>query len=94
MSAALKLRAIPEGMRTLDPEAFARVHGVGRDIAVAKLREFADALEAGDLDGCRVQWCDSHGPESEMVTVSITPRVDDEWRVGRVQMLTTKIDEV
>lgn len=94
MSAAFKTYAVPEAQRVLEPEAFAEVRGQGRSIAVAKLREFADLLEAGELDGCRVEWRDDHGAESKMVTVTITPKVDPEWRVGSVQMLTTKIEEV
>lgn len=87
-NAQLKVRALPESQRRLNPEAFANVRGVGRDIAVAKLREFADKLESGELDGCRVQWGTNPGldTETEMVTVALTS--------DTVQMLTTKIEEV
>jgi hypothetical protein len=93
MSQAVKipLRALPEMQRKLHPEAFSRVQGDGRKIAVAKLREFADMLESGELDGCRVQWRDDHGAETEMVTVTITHATDEHG--GMVQMLTTKIEE-
>lgn len=84
--AQLKVRALPEEQRRLSPEAFANVRGVGRDIAVAKLREFADKLESGELDGMRCQWGDNGGTETEMVTVTLT--------ADTVQMLTTKIEEV
>ena len=86
MLPAIKTHALPESQRSLHPEAFTRVRGVGRDIAVAKLREFADKLESGELDGVRVQWRDDEATESEMVTVTLG--------AGTVQMLTTKIEEV
>lgn len=88
----LKLCAVPEQARKLNPEAFARVRGKGRAIAVAKLRELANLLESGELDGCRVQWRDDHGADTEMVTVTITHRTEECG--GEVQMLTTKIEEV
>jgi len=88
MSAALKMHAVPECARVLNPEVFARVQGDGRAIAVAKLREFADMLESGELDGCRVQWGTNPGldTETEMVTVTLT--------ADAVQLVTTKIEEV
>lgn len=92
MAAALKLVALPEQQRVLDPQAFAHVEGNGRKIAVAKLREYADMLERGELDGCRVQWRDDHGEDTEMVTVTISHATEEHG--GRVQMLTTKIVEV
>lgn len=86
--AQLKVRALPEEARRQNPELFTRVQGVGRDIAVAKLREFADKLESHELDGCRVQWGTNPGldTETEMVTVTISPTT--------VQLITTKIEEV
>ncbi len=88
MSEALKVRALPEEVRRLNPELYARVQGVGRDIAVAKLREFANKIESGELDGCRVQWGTNPGldTETEMQTVTIT--------TDTVQLITTKIEEV
>lgn len=38
-----------------------RVHGKSRDIFVKKLRDIADAIERGELDGARLQWLDTHG---------------------------------
>ncbi len=86
MSAALKLRVVEDQERALMPEAFGRIQGNGRSIAVAKFRELADKLESGELNGARIQWRDDEGPESEMVTVT----VDSE----KVQLLTTTIEEV
>ncbi len=88
MAEALKVRALPEEARRLNPELHARVQGVGRDIAVAKLREFADKIESGELDGCRVQWGTNPGldTETEMQTVTLTS--------DAVQIITTKIEEV
>jgi hypothetical protein len=88
MAAALKLVAVPEAARKLEPEAFAEVRGNGREIAANKLEEFARMLRSGELDGCRVQWRDDHGANTEMVTVTI------DHTTGVVQMLTTKIEEV
>lgn len=86
--AQLKVRALPEDERRLNPQLFERVQGVGRDIAVAKLREFANKLESGELDGCRVQWGTNPelDTETEMQTVTLTS--------DAVQLITTKIEEV
>lgn len=94
MQRSLKVVATPESLRKLNPQAFARVKGKGRQIAVAKLREYADALERGDLDGVRVQWRDDEAAETEMVTVTITPRMTEVGQTRTVQMITTTIEEV
>jgi hypothetical protein len=85
---AIKVQAIPEVTRVLAPDAFARVQGNGRAIAVAKLREYADMLESGALDGCRVEWRDDHGDDTRMRTVTI------DRASGRVQFCETHIEEV
>lgn len=61
-----------------------RVKGDGRAITVAKLRETADMLESGELDGARVQWLATHGCLVERVfsdgTVEQVKILDDEDR--------------
>ena len=86
--AQLKVRALPEEMRRENPQLHTRVRGNGRAIAVAKLRELADKLESGELDGCRCQWGTNPGVdvETEMQTVTLTS--------DTVQLITTKIEEV
>lgn len=88
----LPTRALPEAQRTLNPEAFARVKGSGREIAANKLEEYARMLRSGELDGVRVQWRDDSGEETAMVTVTIAHGTNG--RGGIVQMLTTQIEEV
>lgn len=51
----------PEVGYRQNPQLHDRVKGNGRAIAVAKLRELADKLESGELDGVRCQWLDTHG---------------------------------
>lgn len=101
MTAAHKLRIVtPENdEKERLPDETLQLQGDGRAIAVAKFRELADALERGELDGARVQWRARNldeierGTPSEMQTVTVTPRDDDEWHNGTVQLLTFKIEE-
>ena len=101
MNTANKLRIVnpdPDELEIRQPEA-GTVRGDSRAIAVAKFRELADKLESGELDGARVQWRapnadeKASGKPTEMVVVTVTPRTDDEWFVGTVQLTTTKIEE-
>lgn len=84
---AIKVQAIPESARVRAPDLYARVRGNGRAIAVAKLREYADKLESGELEGCRVEWRDNYGEDTQMRTVTL----DRESR--RVQFCETAIEE-
>ena len=77
------------------------VEGVGRDMAVARLRALADALESGELDGASCEWrrgdvCeDSEGNVVVRSTMrSVTVTADTDWKVGTVQLIETKIVEV
>jgi len=90
MNQALKLLAIPEVVRSRFPDEFACVRGEGRSIAVAKLREFADMLASGELDGCSVEWRDNYGDDSKMRTVTIQ-RTGAE--TGTVRFCETTIEE-
>ncbi len=90
MDQALKVQAIPEHHRARLPDAFARVRGNGRAIAVAKLREYADMLERGELDGCRVEWRDNYGDDTQMRTVTIKRTSES---TGAVQFCETAIEE-
>ncbi len=89
--------AVQEVERTRAPDLTLHLKGNGRAIAVAKFRELADKLERGELDGARIQWRARHEEEvaqdlpSEMVTVTVTPHTA---KVGTVQLLTHKIEEV
>jgi hypothetical protein len=81
------------------PDVKERVKGDGRAIAAAKLRELADKLDSGELDGVRVQWLDTHGelldaeglPISGMEFVTRTAWRDD--GSGTVQLRTVTIEE-
>lgn len=94
----LKPAQVEEVERERLPDLQLFVRGDGRAIAVAKMREFADKLERGELDGCRIQWRARHeeeiaeGKPSEMVTVTVT-HLTAEKPVGTVQLLTTTIEE-
>ena len=57
---AVPLPVVNDGY-ALNPKLITRTKGNGRAIAVAKLRELADRLESGELDGVRCQWRDTHG---------------------------------
>jgi hypothetical protein len=92
MSAALKMEALPEKERIRNPDVYATVRGDGRKIAVAKLREFADMLESGELDGCGFYWRDDHGANTEMVTVTVTHATEEHG--GMVTRFPTTIEEV
>ncbi len=91
--------AVEEVEKTRLPDMGLVLKGSGRAHAVAKLREMADKLESGELDGARVQWRErnaeevANGAPSEMVTVTITPRTGINWEAGTVQLLTFKIFE-
>lgn len=94
MQSTAKVRQITEakGYR-LTPTVNERVKGNGREIFVKKLRELADKIESGELDGVRAQWLDTHGePESGMEVVTRTA-----WREdgsGQVTLRATTIEEV
>lgn len=49
----------------LTPTVNERVKGNGRKIFVKRLRDIADAIERGELDGARAQWLDTHGEHLE-----------------------------
>ena len=77
------------------------VEGVGRDMAVAKLRQLADELESGALDGASCEWrrgdvCeDAAGNTVVRSTMRyVTVTADTDWKVGTVQFVETKIVEV
>lgn len=101
MTAAKQLRIVtPDNdEKERQPDQTLQLKGDGRAIAVAKFRELADMLERGELDGARVQWRARNldelerGAPSEMQTVTVTPRVDDDWHNGTVQLLTFQIEE-
>lgn len=91
---------VEEVERTRSPDMGLHLNGDGRKIAVAKLREFADKLESGELDGCRLQWRVRHlgekaeGKETtEMQTVTVTPPNFDTGDPGAVQFRTYTITE-
>jgi len=102
MNQAAKVLDFEEAQgRRLLPEAHGRIQGNGRAIAVGKLRELADKLESGELDGCRAEWRDDRLAESQMITVTIerpnkrpsrTARFNDAG--GSVQVTITTIEEV
>lgn len=76
-------------------DLIARVTGNSRALAVAKFRELADALEAGTLDGARVQWRRCKGEElsGESELQVVTVQADSDFKIGTVQMVTTTIAE-
>lgn len=94
----LKPAQVEEVERDRLPDLQLFIKGNGRAIAVAKLREYADLLESGELDGCRIQWRARHpeevqeGKPSEMQTVTVT-HIAPGRPVGTVQLLTTTIEE-
>lgn len=90
MRTIAKVLPFPESpiARMRNPDAFGRVRGDGRALFVARLRELADQIESGELDGARAQWRDDDGAETEMVTVVRTAGSD-----GMVQMTTTTIEK-
>lgn len=98
MSAAKVLR-LPEPERTAegyrDPDVFDRVSGNSRAIAVAKFRELADKLESGELDGASVEWrrCKGEILRGDTRLVHCTVQADSEYRVGKVQLTFTTIEE-
>jgi hypothetical protein len=102
MTAAKKLRIAPNPDDTKErlPDRQLELRGDGRAIAVAKFRELADKLERGELDGARVQWRAQNAEEeklgkpTEMTTVAVTPRTDEGWENGTVELMTYKIEEV
>lgn len=96
----LKPAQVEEVERTRLPDMGLLLKGDGRKIAAAKLREFADKLESGELDGCRLQWRARHlgelqeGKETtEMQTVTVTPPDPASDYAGDVQLLTYTITE-
>lgn len=77
------------------------VEGCGRDMAVAKLRELADGLASGELDGTSFEWrrgdvCQDAADETVVRSTmrSVTVTADTDWQVGTVQFTETKIVEV
>jgi hypothetical protein len=92
------------GYRLL-PGVNERVRGKGRAIFVKKLRDIADAIERGELDGARAQWLDTHGGSVEDGTVEADGTVISgmevvtrtAWRddgAGQVKVQLTTIEEV
>ncbi len=83
----------------LQPVLHDRVHGKSRDIFVKKLRDIADQIERGELDGVRAQWLDTHGLNLEddgtavtgMETLTRTAWTED--GSGTVQLLCTTVVE-
>lgn len=77
------------------------VEGNGRNLAVAKLRELADQIESGELDGASVEWRRGdvlQDAEDNMVVRSVmrhvTVTADTDYNVGTVQWVQTNIVEV
>jgi len=67
------------------PDVYGRAQGNGRELFASKLEELAAKIRTGELDGCRAQWRDDNGPETEMVTVTLDS--------AKVQLVTTTIEE-
>ncbi len=70
-----------------------RVHGKSRDIFVKKLRDIADAIERGELDGARAQWLDTHGMLVEVGDRTFnlhneTPPAGEQLAVSGMEVLT------
>jgi hypothetical protein len=95
---ALPLPVVNDGY-ALNPKLITRTKGNGRAIAVAKLRELADRLESGELDGVRCQWLDTHGEnrEDDGTPVSglefVTRTAWTETGEGTVQLVGLTIEE-
>jgi len=91
--ATIPLRALTEEAREKDPELFERVKGNSRAIAVAKLRELADKLEACELDGVHVAYRHNHGDDAVMRTFTLLHVIEGQ-RDGFAKMRTTTVEEI
>lgn len=84
----------------ITPTVNERVRGEGRKIFAKRLRDIADAIERGELDGARAQWLDTHGGHLEddgtatsgMEVVTRTAHRDDGSGQVRIQV-TTIVEE-
>lgn len=76
-----------------------RVRGYGRAIFVKKLRDIADAIERGELDGARAQWLDTHGENREADGTAVSGMeivTRTAWSAdgsGQVKLQVTTIEE-
>lgn len=92
-------KARAEAGYKVTPGVHERVKGNGRAIFAKRLRDIADAIERGELDGARAQWLDTHGQnlEDDGTAVSgmevVTRTAWREDGSGQVKFQTTTIVE-
>jgi hypothetical protein len=93
-----------DGYRRM-PDVHDRVRGKGREIFVKRLREIADAIERGELDGARAQWLDTHGGDVKNGTIEADGTVISGMEIltrtawtedgsGQVKLVCTTVEEV